>query len=50
MVSLLVLALRKVKSKMISVTNKKCSEILVSAAEEIHSHLRSVESQIQTDL
>ncbi|KNA07750.1 hypothetical protein SOVF_169100 isoform B [Spinacia oleracea] len=49
-VSLLGLELEKVKTKMMSVTNKKCSEILVSAAEEIHSQLQNVESQIQTDL
>lgn len=50
MVSLLGLALEKIKNKMMSVTNRKCSEILVSAAKEIHSELRSVDSQIQTDL
>lgn len=50
MVSLLGLELEKVKTKMMSVTNKKCSEILVSAAEEIHAQLQNVESRIQTDL
>lgn len=49
-VSLLGLALEKVKTKMVSVTNKKCSEILVSAAEEIHSQLQNIDSQIQADL
>ncbi|XP_021768623.1 meiosis-specific protein ASY3-like [Chenopodium quinoa] len=49
-VSLLGLALEKVKTKMISLTNKKCSEIMVSSAKEIHSQLLNVESQIQTDL
>ncbi|KAL2935103.1 Meiosis-specific protein ASY3 [Bienertia sinuspersici] len=49
-VSLLGMALQKVKNKMMLVTNKRCSEILVSAAEEIQSQLQNVESQIQTDL
>ncbi|XP_057517760.1 meiosis-specific protein ASY3 isoform X2 [Amaranthus tricolor] len=50
MVSLLGLALEKIKNKVISLTNKKCSEILVSAAVEIQLQLQGVESQIQTDL
>ena len=49
MVSLLGLALERVKTKMMSVTNKRCSDILMSAAEEIHLRLCNVESQIQID-
>ncbi|KAK9747554.1 hypothetical protein RND81_02G000200 [Saponaria officinalis] len=48
--SLLGLALEKVKSKMALATNRRCLDILMSAAEEIHSQLQDVESQIQTDL
>lgn len=48
-VSLLGLALERVKTKMMSATNKRCSDILVSAAEEIHLQLCNAESQIQTD-
>ncbi|KAJ8423751.1 hypothetical protein Cgig2_012606 [Carnegiea gigantea] len=48
-VSLLGLALERVKTKMMSATNKRCSDILVSAAEEIHLQLYNAESQIQTD-
>ncbi|CAO2818231.1 unnamed protein product [Amaranthus hypochondriacus] len=49
-VSLLGLALENIKNKVMSLTNKKCSEILVSAAEKIQLQLLGVESQIQTDL
>lgn len=48
-VSLLGLALERVKAKMMSATNKRCSDILVYAAEEIHLQLCNAESQIQTD-
>ncbi|KAL9239792.1 hypothetical protein vseg_014079 [Gypsophila vaccaria] len=49
-ISLLGLALEKVKSKMVLATNRRCLDILMSAAEEIHSQLQDAESQIQTDL
>ncbi|KAH9622268.1 hypothetical protein KSS87_001368 [Heliosperma pusillum] len=49
-ISLLGLALEKVKSKMALATNRRCLDILMSASEEIHSQLQDVESQIQTDV
>lgn len=42
--------LGKVSSKLKSVTSQKSSEILMSAAEEIHLQLQNVHSQIQTDM
>ncbi|GAB2227016.1 hypothetical protein Droror1_Dr00008815 [Drosera rotundifolia] len=49
-VTLFGLALEKVKSKMILVMKRKCSDILVSAADEVHQHLQTVKSQIQNDI
>ncbi|KAK7344328.1 hypothetical protein VNO77_13801 [Canavalia gladiata] len=49
-VELLALELGKLKSKLNSMTSQKSSEILKSAAEEIHLQLQNVHSQIQTDM
>ncbi|XP_074303705.1 uncharacterized protein LOC141638200 [Silene latifolia] len=49
-ISLLGLALEKVKSKMALAANRRCLDILMSASKEIHSQLQDVESQIQTDV
>ncbi|GMH26320.1 hypothetical protein Nepgr_028163 [Nepenthes gracilis] len=42
-------ALERVKRKMMSVTKKRCLDILMASAEEVNQHLKIVESQIQTD-
>eukprot|EP00268_Persea_americana_P058296 TRINITY_DN7043_c1_g1_i1.p1 TRINITY_DN7043_c1_g1~~TRINITY_DN7043_c1_g1_i1.p1 ORF type:complete len:816 (+),score=196.54 TRINITY_DN7043_c1_g1_i1:316-2763(+) len=44
------LVLENFKTKMKSQTRQKSSEILTSAADRINLHLRSIESQIQTDV
>ncbi|KAL9275375.1 Meiosis-specific protein ASY3-like protein [Drosera capensis] len=49
-VTLFGLALEKVKSKMILVMKRRCLDILVSAADEVHQHLQTVKSQIQIDI
>lgn len=49
-VELFALELRKLKNKLKSVASKKSSEILMSAAEEIHLQLKNVHSQIQEDM
>lgn len=49
-VSLFAMVLKRVKSKMKSVANRRSAEILTSVATEMHLQLQNAESQIQTDL
>ncbi|GMH09895.1 hypothetical protein Nepgr_011736 [Nepenthes gracilis] len=49
-VALFVSSVERVKSKMMSVTRNRCSDILIDAAEEIHQQVEIVESQILTDI
>ncbi|XP_060676356.1 meiosis-specific protein ASY3 isoform X1 [Ziziphus jujuba] len=49
-VELFMRQIEKLNSKMKLVTSKKTSEILMSAAENIHLQLQNVESQIQIDV
>ncbi|XAR58343.1 hypothetical protein NMG60_11026807 [Bertholletia excelsa] len=49
-ITLFVLALERVKSKIRLMTSKKSAEILSSIAEEIHFHMQHAESTIQRDV
>ncbi|XP_052184219.1 meiosis-specific protein ASY3 isoform X2 [Diospyros lotus] len=49
-ITLIALALQRIKSKIKSVTIKKSAEVLTSAAEGIYLQLQSTESQIQSDV